>query len=62
MKAPTMLAAAELIQIEAEMERKTSLHDLLQVISGNHPEHGQVIIVRDDKDGYFFSMPDPEME
>jgi hypothetical protein len=30
------------------------------VIKGDHPDHGQVIIVRDEQGGYVFATPIPE--
>ena len=60
MKAPNAASIDELLKIEEALESKSCWVDILHVIKGDHPDHGQVIIVRDEQGGYVFTTPIPE--
>jgi hypothetical protein len=57
MKAPNVASIDELLKIEEALESKSCWVDILHVIKGDHPDHGQVIIVRDERGGYVFTTP-----
>jgi hypothetical protein len=57
MKAPNGASIDELLKIEEALESKGCLVDILHVTRGDHPDHGQVIVVRDEQGGYVFTDP-----
>ena len=60
MNEPRPLSLEDLKRIEAEMiENKASIHGIVHVIVGDHPEHGCAVIVRDDRTGFIFATPIP---
>jgi hypothetical protein len=60
MNAPTAATVDELRRLEEALEAKTAHHDIVHMIKGDHPEHGVVIIIRDETQGYFFTIPIPD--
>jgi len=60
MNQPVASKLEELKRIESEMtENKASIHGILHIIAGDHPEHGYAVIVRDETSGYVFATPIP---